>query len=88
MVSFRQPSTSSSGSSVFCRNATTMASSAGVSTVLFGALGPIGASAVVVRPRHFFTVLGFRPYSAARERVLACDAWSSARIRGVVRALP
>jgi hypothetical protein len=61
MVSLRQPSTSSSGSSVFCRNATTMASSAGVSTVLFGAFGPIGASAVVVRLRHFFTVFGFRP---------------------------
>ena len=29
-----------------------MASSAGVSTVLFGAFGPIGASAVVVRSRH------------------------------------
>jgi hypothetical protein len=38
-----------------------MASSAGVSTVLFGALGPIGASAVVVRLRHFFTVFEFRP---------------------------
>src|SRR5436190_1965863 len=38
-----------------------MASSAGVSTVLFGALGPIGASAVVVRLRHFFTVFGFTP---------------------------
>jgi hypothetical protein len=61
MVSLRQPSTSSSGSSVFWRNATTMASSAGVSTVLFGALGPIGSSAVVVRSRHFFTVFGFRP---------------------------
>jgi hypothetical protein len=44
-----------------------MASSAGVSTVLFGALGPIGSSTVVVRPRHFLTVLGFRPYSAARD---------------------
>lgn len=30
MLSFRQPRTSSSGSSVFCRKATTMASSAGV----------------------------------------------------------
>jgi len=29
--------------------------------VLFGVLGPIGASAVVVRLRHFFTVFGFRP---------------------------
>jgi hypothetical protein len=61
MVSRRQPSTSSSGSNVFCRNAATMASSAGVSTVLFGAFGPIGASAVVVRLRHLRTVLGFSP---------------------------
>ncbi len=43
----------------FWRNATTMASSAGVSTVFFGIFGvfgvfgaPIGASAVVVRLRH------------------------------------
>ena len=49
------------GNSVFWRSATTMASSAGVSTVLFGAFGPIRASAVVVRRRHFRTVLGFRP---------------------------
>ena len=88
MVSLRQPSTSSSGSSVFCRNATTMASSAGVSTVLLGALGPIGASAVVVRLRHFFTVFGFRQCRAARDRVLSCDAWNSARRHGVVRAQP
>lgn len=60
-MSFRQPSTSSSGSSVFWRNATTMASSAGVSTVLFGAFGPIGASAVVGRWRHLRTVFTFRP---------------------------
>jgi hypothetical protein len=59
-ASLRQPNTSSSGSRVFWRKATTMASSAGVSTVLFGALGPIGASAVVVRLRHLRTVLGFR----------------------------
>lgn len=81
MVSLRRPSTSSSGNSVFCRNATTMASSA-------GALGPIGASAVVARLRHFFTVFGFRQCRAARDRVLSCDAWSSARTRGVVRAQP
>jgi len=80
MVSLRQPSTSSSGSSVFCLNATTMASSAGVSTVLFGVLGPIGAPAIVVRLRHFFTVFfAFTPYRAARDRVLSCDAWNSAR---------
>lgn len=61
MASLRQPSTSSSGSSIFCRNAATTASSAGVSTVLFGDFGPIGASAVVVRLRHLSTVLGFKP---------------------------
>jgi hypothetical protein len=61
MASFRQPSTSSRGSRVFCRNATTMASSAGVSTVLFGVFGPMGSSAVVVRLRHLRTVFAFRP---------------------------
>jgi len=49
------------GSSVFCRNATTMASSAGVSTVLFGVFGPMGSSAVVVRLRHLRTVFAFSP---------------------------
>ena len=61
MASFRQPSTSSRGSRVFCRNATTTAFSAGVSTVLFGVFGPMGASAVVVRLRHLRTVFAFRP---------------------------
>ena len=42
MVSFRQPSTSSSGSSVFCRKATRTASSTDVSTMLLGVFGPIG----------------------------------------------
>ena len=58
-----------------------------VSTVL-RRRGPIGASAVVVRLRHFATVFGLSPYCRARARVGACDAWSSARIRGVVRAQP
>jgi hypothetical protein len=40
MISLRQPSTSSTGNSVVWRNATTMASSAGVSTVLFRSLRP------------------------------------------------
>lgn len=61
MLSRRQPSTSSSGSKVRRRNSTTIASSISVSTVLFGLLGPIGRSAVVVRLRHFATVLAFRP---------------------------
>jgi hypothetical protein len=38
-----------------------MASSAGVSTVLFGFFGPMSASAVVVRLRHLRTVFAFRP---------------------------
>ena len=66
----------------------TMASSAGVSTVLLGALGPIGVSDVVVRLRHFRTVLGFSPYREAMARLLSFDAWNSARRHGVVRALP
>jgi hypothetical protein len=35
-------------------------SSASVRTELRGRRGPIGASAVPVRPRHFATVFGFR----------------------------
>src|SRR3954454_9079397 len=65
-----------------------MASSASVSVVLRGRFGPMGWSAVVVRLRHFWTVLGFSPWRAAGTRVASCDAWSSARTRGVVRALP
>ena len=42
-------------------NSTTIASSASVSTVLRARLGPIGASAVVVRLRHSATVFGFSP---------------------------
>jgi len=42
-----------------------------VSTVLFGFLGPIRQSAVVVRLCHFATVLAFKPYRAARARVLS-----------------
>ncbi len=61
MLSRRQPSTSSSGSSVRRRNSTTMASSANVSTVLWGELGPIGASSVVVRVRHLVTVVRLKP---------------------------
>jgi hypothetical protein len=38
-----------------------MASSAGVNTVLCGALGPIGASSVVVRLRHLVTVVRLKP---------------------------
>jgi hypothetical protein len=61
MASLRQPSTSSKGSRVFCRNATTMASSAGISTVLFGVFGLMDSSAVVVRLRHLRTVFAFGP---------------------------
>ena len=63
-------------------------SSSGVRAVLRHARGPIGASSVVVRRRHFATVLGFSPYWAARVRDDARAAWSSARTRGVMRALP
>ena len=61
MLSRKQPSTSSSGNSVLRRNSTTMASSARVSTVLWGELGPIGASSVVVRVRHLVTVVRLSP---------------------------
>jgi hypothetical protein len=62
MVARKQPRTSSKGSSVRRRNSTTMASSASVSTELWGRVGPIGgASAVDPRRRHLATVLGFSP---------------------------
>jgi hypothetical protein len=61
MASRKQPSTSSSGSNVRRLNSTTIASSASVSTVLRGRLGPIGRSAVMVRLRHLATVFGFSP---------------------------
>ena len=54
-------STSSSGSSVRRRNSTTIASSASVNTVLWGELGPIGASSVVVLLRHLATVVRLSP---------------------------
>ena len=53
--------TPSSGSNVRRRNSTTMASSARVSTVLWGKLGPMGASPVVVRVRHSATVVRLSP---------------------------
>jgi hypothetical protein len=61
IVSFKQPSTSSSGNRVRRRNSMMIASSAVVSTVLRGSFGPIGASAVVVRLRHLAIVFGFTP---------------------------
>jgi hypothetical protein len=38
-----------------------IASSSGVSTVEWGSFGPIGASAVVDRLRHFWMVVGLTP---------------------------
>jgi hypothetical protein len=60
-----EPGTSSSGSRVRRRNSTTIASSALVRVLLRGWRGPIGASAVLIWPRHLATVLGFSPYRAA-----------------------
>jgi hypothetical protein len=56
--------------------------------MLFGSRGPMGASAVVVRDLHLATVVRLKPYRRARLPVVSFDAWSSARTRGVVRALP
>ena len=53
-----------------------------------GGLGPIETSAVALRLRHFRTVLALIPYWAAKARDDVFDALSSARTRGVVRALP
>ena len=57
----KQPITSSKGRSVLLLNSTITASSAGQSTVLVGWLGPMGASVVVVRERHFVTVVRLSP---------------------------
>ena len=61
MLSRKQPITSSKGSRVLLLNSTITASSAGESTVLLGWLGPMGASVVVVRERHFVTVVRLSP---------------------------
>ena len=42
-------------------NATTIASSSGVGTVDRTSFGPIGASLIVVRLRHFWMVVGLTP---------------------------
>ncbi len=65
-----------------------MASSTGVSTVLWGELGLMGASSVVVLARHLVTVVRLSPKRWAKLLVFSFDAWSSARTRGVVRAEP
>jgi hypothetical protein len=70
MVSLKRPKTSSRGGKVFWRKATTMESSVGVSTVLFGVFGTILVSVIVVRFRHLPTVLMFR-VSVLIKRVLA-----------------
>jgi hypothetical protein len=44
--------------------------------VLFGFLGPIRQSAVVVRLRHFATALAFKPCRAARARALSATTKS------------
>ena len=54
----------------------------------FGLRGPMGASAIVVRDLHLATVVRLKPYRRARLPVVSFDAWSSARTRGVMRALP
>jgi hypothetical protein len=46
---------------VFYWKATMIAPLAGVSTVLFGTFGPMGASAAVARLRHLRTVFGSKP---------------------------
>ena len=52
---------SSSGSKVWLRKATTMASSSTDRTVDLGSLGPVGASATEVRAFHLAIVFGLTP---------------------------
>ena len=61
MLGCRPSRQSSSGSSVWRRKATITAFSAGLRTVDRGSLGPIGASVVVSRLRHFWIVVGLTP---------------------------
>ena len=61
MLSRKQPITSSKGRSVLLLNSAITASSAGQSTVIVGWLGPMGASVVVLRERHFVTVVRLSP---------------------------
>ena len=66
MVSRRRPSTSSSGSIVFCRKAATMAYSACVSTVLVGAFGLMVREPSWFVLRHLHTVFWAGQQLAAR----------------------
>ena len=56
--------------------------------MLLGFAGPMGASLVVVPVRHLVAVGRLSPYRWARVLVFSFDLWNSARILGVVRALP
>lgn len=62
---------SSSGRSVWRRKATIIASSSAEIVVERISLGPIGASAVVARLRHFYTVVGLTPKRLASALTLS-----------------
>ena len=82
------PRQSSSGSSVWRRNATAVASSSAERTVECGRFGPIGASSTVARLRHFATVLRSIPWRVARAATVCWLRWMARRTAGVVRAEP
>jgi len=51
-------------------------------------LGPMAASAVVVRLRHFWMVVGLTPKRLARALTLSCCSWIARRTACIVRAHP
>ena len=79
---------SSSGSNVWRRYATTIASSASVSTVERASVGPVFLSSTVARLRHFATVLGLMPNPRLSCASEACDRYIAALTACVVVVLP
>ena len=77
VVSLRRPSMSSGGNIVSCRKATTMASSAGVSTVLFGTFAP--SVRQPLSSACAACALRGQVVAGGRAQLHSCDAWSQAR---------
>ena len=72
----------------YTRETVTIASSASVSTVDRGSVGPVFISPTVARFRHFATVLGLMPSSRLNCASEACDRCIAALTANVVVALP
>ena len=79
---------SSSGSKVCRRKATIMASCSRLSTGECASFGPMAASAVVWRLRHFCTVVGLMPWRRASALTLSWLRCIARRTASVVVVLP